>query len=108
MATLYDNTPAGYSGNDDCGGILQATTQMSHYDTPSFNLFVTLHKHYDNTPAGYSGNDDCGEMSAWYVFNALGFYPVDPASGRYLAHRRGFRPDGEGAVRMVQMVGACG
>ena len=38
---------------------------------------------YDNTPAGYSGNDDCGEMSAWYVFNALGFYPVDPASGRY-------------------------
>lgn len=38
---------------------------------------------YDNTPAGYSGNDDCGEMSAWYVFNALGFYPVDPASGVY-------------------------
>lgn len=38
---------------------------------------------YDNTSAGYAGNDDCGEMSAWYVFNALGFYPVDPASGEY-------------------------
>ncbi len=44
------------------------------------HIMATL---YDNTPAGYSGNDDCGEMSAWYVFNALGFYPVDPASGRY-------------------------
>ena len=38
---------------------------------------------YDNTSAGYSGNDDCGEMSAWYVFSALGFYPVNPASGEY-------------------------
>lgn len=38
---------------------------------------------YDNTSAGYAGNDDCGEMSAWYVFNALGFYPVNPASGEY-------------------------
>lgn len=38
---------------------------------------------YGNTSAGYAGNDDCGEMSAWYVFNALGFYPVDPASGLY-------------------------
>ncbi len=38
---------------------------------------------YDNTSAGYSGNDDCGEMSAWYVFSAMGFYPVNPASGEY-------------------------
>ena len=38
---------------------------------------------YDNTSAGYAGNDDCGEMSAWYVFGALGFYPVNPANGVY-------------------------
>lgn len=38
---------------------------------------------YRNTPAGLCGNEDCGQMSAWYVFNAMGFYPVDPASGRY-------------------------
>ena len=38
---------------------------------------------YTNTPAGICGNDDCGQMSAWYVFTALGFYPVDPASGNY-------------------------
>ncbi len=38
---------------------------------------------YDNTPEGLPGNEDCGQMSAWYVFSALGFYPVNPASGRY-------------------------
>ena len=31
-----------------------------------------------------NGNIDCGQMSAWYVFNALGFYPVNPASGMYM------------------------
>lgn len=33
---------------------------------------------------GLSGNDDCGQMSAWYIFSAMGFYPVDPLSGEYL------------------------
>jgi predicted alpha-1,2-mannosidase len=39
---------------------------------------------YTNTPGGLCGNDDCGQTSAWYVFTALGFYPVDPASGVYI------------------------
>ena len=39
---------------------------------------------YDNTTAGLSGNEDCGQMSAWYVFSAMGFYPVNPASGIYV------------------------
>ena len=39
---------------------------------------------YNNTPDGLSGNEDCGQMSAWYVFSALGFYPVNPASGEYV------------------------
>jgi predicted alpha-1,2-mannosidase len=39
---------------------------------------------YNNTPAGICGNDDCGQMSAWFVFTALGFYPVDPVSGIYI------------------------
>lgn len=33
---------------------------------------------------GLAGNDDCGQMSAWYVFSALGFYPVNPADGNYV------------------------
>jgi predicted alpha-1,2-mannosidase len=39
---------------------------------------------YTNTPTGLCGNDDCGQTSAWYVFTALGFYPVDPVSGIYI------------------------
>jgi len=39
---------------------------------------------YTNTPDGICGNDDCGQISAWYVFAALGFYPVDPVSGIYV------------------------
>lgn len=42
-----------------------------------------MNEMYDNTSAGYAGNDDCGEMSAWYIFSAMGFYPVNPASGEY-------------------------
>ena len=35
-------------------------------------------------PDGLCGNDDCGQMSAWYIFSAMGFYPVDPISGEYV------------------------
>ena len=38
---------------------------------------------YANAPDGLCGNDDCGQMSAWYVFSALGFYPVCPGSDEY-------------------------
>lgn len=38
---------------------------------------------YKDTPDGLPGNEDCGQMSAWYVFSALGFYPVNPANGVY-------------------------
>jgi predicted alpha-1,2-mannosidase len=39
---------------------------------------------YTNTPDGISGNEDCGQMSAWYVFSSLGFYPVTPGSNQYI------------------------
>ncbi len=39
---------------------------------------------YNNKVDGICGNDDCGQMSAWYVLSALGFYPVNPASGVYV------------------------
>lgn len=39
---------------------------------------------YDNSPEGLDGNDDCGQISAWYVWSALGLYPVNPASGIYV------------------------
>jgi len=39
---------------------------------------------YQNAPDGISGNEDCGQMSAWYVFSAMGFYPVTPGSQDYI------------------------
>ncbi len=39
---------------------------------------------YRNTPDGLSGNDDCGQMSAWYLFSAMGFYPFNPCGGDYV------------------------
>ncbi|WP_082489523.1 GH92 family glycosyl hydrolase [Pedobacter sp. Leaf176] len=42
-----------------------------------------LNEEYDEGAGGLSGNDDAGQMSAWYVFASMGFYPVDPVSGNY-------------------------
>ncbi|HDS1138388.1 TPA: GH92 family glycosyl hydrolase [Stenotrophomonas maltophilia] len=42
---------------------------------------------YADRPDGLAGNDDVGQMSAWYVFTALGFYPVAPGSGEYILGR---------------------
>ena len=41
-------------------------------------------KFYLNKPDGLCGNDDCGQMSAWYVFSAMGFYPFNPCGGEYV------------------------
>ncbi len=39
---------------------------------------------YSNTIDGVLGNEDCGQMSAWYIFTAMGFYPLNPASAEYV------------------------
>ncbi len=44
---------------------------------------MILKKQFKPTPDGLGGNDDCGQMSAWYIFTALGFYPVAPGSDQY-------------------------
>ena len=38
---------------------------------------------YNDGHSGYSGNEDCGQMSAWYIFSSMGFYPVNPANSVY-------------------------
>jgi predicted alpha-1,2-mannosidase len=43
-----------------------------------------LEEQYANAPDGISGNEDCGQMSAWYIFSALGFYPVTPGTNEYI------------------------
>ncbi|MGI4957689.1 MAG: GH92 family glycosyl hydrolase [Janthinobacterium lividum] len=50
-------------------------------------LTQIMQTQYAAGPTGLAGNDDLGQMSAWYVFTALGFYPVAPASGEYAIGR---------------------
>ncbi len=47
-------------------------------------VYQILTELYQNTPDGISGNEDCGQMSAWYVFSSIGFYPVTPGSNEYI------------------------
>lgn len=39
---------------------------------------------YKNEPNGHCGNEDCGQMSSWYIFSSMGFYPVNAAQGTYM------------------------
>ncbi|KHJ39371.1 putative alpha-1,2-mannosidase [Pedobacter glucosidilyticus] len=41
-------------------------------------------KFYKATPDGLIGNEDCGQMSAWYIFSSMGFYPVNPVNGMFV------------------------
>ena len=43
-----------------------------------------VNEFYKNAPDGLKGNDDCGQMSAWYLFSALGFFPIDPISCQFV------------------------
>lgn len=47
-------------------------------------LRVIMNSKYRNDMHGLGGNDDCGQMSAWYIFSALGFYPVCPGTDEYV------------------------
>jgi predicted alpha-1,2-mannosidase len=58
-------------------------------------LHQVIRHQYGNKPDSLSGNDDCGQMSAWYIFTALGFYPVCPGSDDYVI--------GSPAVRKAEM-----
>jgi predicted alpha-1,2-mannosidase len=46
---------------------------------------------FNNTPDGISGNEDCGQMSAWYIFSSMGFYPVCPGSLEYVIGTPGLK-----------------
>jgi predicted alpha-1,2-mannosidase len=59
----------------------------AYSDTPQKGLAIVKQicdRFYNNTPHGMIGNDDCGQMSAWYIFATLGFYPVNPANGNFV------------------------
>jgi len=48
------------------------------------NIRYITNNLYSDKPDGLSGNEDCGQMSAWYIFSSMGFYPLNPSNGAYV------------------------
>lgn len=71
-------------GNEPCHQVSYLYTLAGAPYKTAQRVRDIMFTQYSNTPDGICGNDDCGQISAWYVFSALGFYPVNPASGVYV------------------------
>lgn len=72
-----------WHGNEPCHQIPYMFNTANRNDLTQKWVRHILDTEYENTPGGLSGNDDAGQMSAWFVFSAIGFYPMCPASGDY-------------------------
>ena len=70
-------------GNEPSHHIAYLFNRFGRPDRTQFRVHQILTKAYAADKKGFDGNEDCGQMSAWYILSALGFYPLDPASGEY-------------------------
>lgn len=71
-------------GNEPSHHVIYLYTLSGCQDKAARLIDEVWHSQYHDGPEGLSGNDDCGQMSAWYIFSALGFYPVTPCGGEYV------------------------
>ena len=73
-----------WHGNEPCHHVpyLYKFTDQPYKTDKTIRFLVE--DFYQNKPDGLKGNDDCGQMSAWYMFSCLGFYPVNPCGGEYI------------------------
>lgn len=72
-----------WHGNEPCHQILYLYNYLKQPWKAQEKIRYVLDTFYGNTPDALSGNDDCGQMSAWYIFNSMGFYPTCPSSNIY-------------------------
>ena len=73
-----------WHGNEPCHQIAYLYDFIGKREKTIERVTHILDTEYNDTPGGLSGNDDAGQMSAWYVFSSMGFYPVCPATDRYM------------------------
>ncbi len=71
-------------GNEPSHHVIYFFTLLGRPDLAAKYVKEVFDTQYRPTPDGLCGNDDCGQMSAWYVFSALGLYPFDPCGGEYI------------------------
>ena len=70
-------------GNEPSHHVIYLFNAIGQENRTQEYVAKVMNELYKNEPAGLCGNEDCGQMSAWYVFSAMGFYPVNPVSGKY-------------------------
>lgn len=70
-------------GNEPSHHCAYLYNRFGHPEKTQQRVREILTRSYSTNRKGFDGNEDCGQMSAWYIFSALGMYPVDPASGEY-------------------------
>ena len=80
-----------WHGNEPCHQIAYLYDFIGRREKTIERVAHILDTEYNDTPGGLSGNDDAGQMSAWYVFSSMGFYPVCPATDRYMLARPRFQ-----------------
>lgn len=73
-----------WHGNEPCHQVPYMFGYAGRPDLTRKWVRHIMQTEYNDTPGGLSGNDDAGQMSAWYVFSAMGFYPVCPATKQYM------------------------
>ena len=71
-------------GNEPCHHVIYLYTLAGRQDKAAALIRQVFRDFYRNEPGGLCGNDDCGQMSAWYIFSALGYYPVNPVGGTFV------------------------
>ena len=71
-------------GNEPSHHVIYFYTLVGERDKAARRIREVFDKFYLQKPDGLCGNDDCGQMSAWYIFSALGFYPFNPCGGTYV------------------------
>lgn len=71
-------------GNEPCHHIAYLYNYVGKPQKTQDLIRKIFDQFYLPKPDGLCGNDDCGQMSAWYIFSAMGFYPVNPIGGEYV------------------------
>lgn len=73
-----------WHGNEPCHQIAYLYDFIGKPEKTRKWVSYILDTEYNDTPGGLSGNDDSGQMSSWFIFSSMGFYPVCPSSDRYM------------------------
>lgn len=71
-------------GNEPSHHVAYLYNYVGEPEKTQYYVTKVMNELYNTSSSGYSGNEDCGQMSSWYIFSSMGFYPVNPTTGVYV------------------------